>query len=71
VSVHQMPLPDSRDEKIVQLSVAIAQLKATNDFFNDKSLGYMELNNLYGKYSRPARAYIKTTIELRSKHEQR
>ena len=66
-NVFYMPEIDQRN--VLTLRIAMARLKAQTDFNNGESLGYPEVNNLYGKYSRPARAYVNMTIELREKHE--
>ena len=61
-NVYHMPEEDKR--KVIELRIEMAKLKAQTDFNAGRSLGYPEINALYGKYSKPARAYMKMSNKL-------
>lgn len=65
-NVYHMPEEDKRN--VIELRISMAKLKAQTDFNDGKSLDYKAVNELYGKYSKPARAYINKTLELREKN---
>lgn len=62
-NVYRMPEEDKRN--VINLRIEMAKLKAQTDFNAGVVLGYPEVNRLYGKYSKPARAYIKMSNKLR------
>lgn len=62
-NIYRMPEADTRI--IINARIEMAKLKAQTDFNAGKSLDYSGVNKLYGKYSKPARAYINMTLKLR------
>lgn len=61
-NVYHMPEEDKRN--VIKFRIEMAKLKAQTDFKAGIQRGYPEINALYGKYSKPARAYMKMSNKL-------